>query len=52
MFMSKSVLLMFSSKSLIVSDLLYRLLVHFEFIFVYGVKECLPADEVLPPTDG
>ena len=40
---------MFSSKSLIVSDLLSRLLVHFEFIFVYGVKECLPADGSTSP---
>ena len=31
---------MFSSKSLIVSDLTFRSLNHFEFIFVYGVREC------------
>ena len=31
---------MFSSKSFIVSGLTFRSLVHFEFIFVYGVKEC------------
>ena len=31
---------MFSSKSLIVSGLTFRSLIHFEFIFVYGVKEC------------
>ena len=35
----KSVLLMFSSKSFIVSGLTYRFLIQFEFIFVYGVKE-------------
>ena len=28
---------MFSSKSFIVSGLLFRSLIHFEFIFVYGV---------------
>ena len=39
-FMSKSVLPMFSSKSLIVSALTLRSLIHFEFICVYGVKEC------------
>ena len=38
-FMSKSVLPMFSSKSFIVSSLTLRSLIHFEFIFVYGVKE-------------
>ena len=31
---------MFSSKSFIVSGLTFRSLIHFEFIFVYGVKEC------------
>ena len=31
---------MFSSKSLIVSGLTFRSLIHFEFIFVCGVKEC------------
>ena len=31
---------MFSSKSLIVSGLTFRPLIHFEFIFVYGVREC------------
>ena len=36
--MSKSVLPMFSSKSFIVSGLTFRSLIHFEFIFVYGVK--------------
>ena len=31
---------MFSSKSFIVSTLTFRSLIHFEFIFVYGVSEC------------
>ena len=31
---------MFSSKSFIVSGLILRSLIHFEFIFVYGVREC------------
>ena len=31
---------MFSSKSLIVSGLTFRSLIHFQFIFVYGVREC------------
>ena len=31
---------MFSSKSLIVSGLTFRSLIHFEFIFVCGVREC------------
>ena len=39
-FMSKSVLPMFSSKSFVVSGLTFRSLIHFEFIFVYGVREC------------
>jgi len=39
-FMSKSVLPMFSSKSFRVSSLTFRSLIHFEFIFVCGVKEC------------
>ena len=38
--MSESVLPMFSSKSFIVSDLTFRSLIHFEFIFVYGVRKC------------
>ena len=38
--MSESVLPMFSSRSFIVSGLLFRLLIHFEFIFVYGVRKC------------
>ena len=31
---------MFSSKSLMVSGLTFTSLIHFEFIFVYGVREC------------
>ena len=38
--MSLSVLPMFSSKSFIVSSLIFRSLIHFEFIFVYGVRKC------------
>ena len=38
--MSSSVPPMFSSKSLIVSGLTLRSLIHFEFIFVYGVRKC------------
>ena len=38
--MSESVLPMFSSKSLIVSGLTFRSLIHFEFIFVYCVRKC------------
>ena len=37
---SKWVLPMFSSKSFIVSGLTFWSLIHFEFIFVYGVREC------------
>ena len=37
--MSLSVLPMFSSKSFIVSDLTFRSLIHFDFIFVYGVRK-------------
>ena len=39
-FMSESVLPMFSSRSFIVSGLAFRSLIHFEFIFVYGVRKC------------
>ena len=39
-FMSRNVLPMFSSKSFIVSGLTFKSLVHFEFIFVYGIKKC------------
>ena len=38
--MSESVLSMFSSKSFIASGLTFRSLIHFEFIFVYGVRKC------------
>ena len=31
---------MFYSKSFTVSGLTFRSLIHFEFIFVYGVREC------------
>ena len=37
--MSESVLPMFSSRSFIVSGLTFRSLIHFEFIFVYGVSK-------------
>ena len=36
----QSVLPMFCSKSFIVFDLTLRSLIHFEFIFAYGVSEC------------
>ena len=38
-FISESVLPMFSSKSLITSALIFRSLIHFEFIFMCSVKE-------------
>ena len=38
--MSESVLPMFSSRSFIVSGLPFRPLIHFEFICVYGVRQC------------
>ena len=38
--MSESVLPMFSSRSFTVSGLTFRSLIHFEFIFVYGVRKC------------
>ena len=41
--MSESVLPMFSSRSLIVSGLTFRSLIHCEFIFVYGVRKCSAA---------
>ena len=37
---SQSVLPMFSSKSFIVSGLTFRSLIHFEFIIMYGDREC------------
>ena len=39
-FMSKSVLSMFSSKTIIASGLAFTPLIHFEFIFVYDVRKC------------
>ena len=39
-FMSSSVLPMFSSKSFLVSGLIFRSLIHLEFTFVYGVRKC------------
>uniref|UniRef100_A0A8D2A117 Uncharacterized protein n=1 Tax=Sus scrofa TaxID=9823 RepID=A0A8D2A117_PIG len=39
-FMLGNVWPVFSSKSFIVSGLISRSLIHFEFIFVYGVREC------------
>ena len=39
-FMSESVLPMFSFNSFTVSVFTLRLLIHLEFIFVYGVREC------------
>ena len=39
LFISESVMLMFSSKSFIISGLIFRSLIHFEFIFVYGVRK-------------
>ena len=36
----KSVLPIFFSRSFVVSDLTFRSLIHFEFIFVYSVREC------------
>ena len=38
--MLESVLPMFSSRSFIVSGHMFRSLIHFEFIFVYGVRKC------------
>ena len=38
--MSESVLPMFSSRSFIVSGLTFRSLIHFQFIFVCGVRKC------------
>jgi len=39
-FMSKSVLSMLSSVSFMVSSLIFKSLIYFEFIFVYGFREC------------
>ena len=38
--MSEGILPVFSSKSFTVSGLMFRSLIHLEFIFVYGVREC------------
>ena len=38
--MSSSVLPIFSSKSFMISGLTFRLLIHFEFNFVYGIRKC------------
>ena len=38
--MLESVLPMFSSRSFIVSGLMFRSLIHFQFIFVHGVRKC------------
>ena len=38
--MSENVFPMFSSRSFIVSGLTFRSLIHFEFIFVDGVRKC------------
>ena len=38
--MSEIVLPMLSCRSFIVSRLTFRFLIHFEFIFVYGVRKC------------
>ena len=47
-FMSESVLPMFSSRSFIVPGLTFRSLIHFEFIFVYGVRQWHPTPVLLP----
>ena len=39
-FMSKSVLPLFSYKNVIVSGFTFRSSIHFEFIFVYGIRKC------------
>ena len=38
--MLESILPMFSSWSFIVPGLMFRSLIHFELIFVYGVRQC------------
>ena len=40
MIYSRSVLLMFSSKSFIVSSLIFKSLIYLELIFVYSVRGC------------
>ena len=39
-FMSKSILRVFSSRSFMISGLTFRSLIHYEFIFLYGVRKC------------
>uniref|UniRef100_A0A8D0IYQ4 Uncharacterized protein n=1 Tax=Sus scrofa TaxID=9823 RepID=A0A8D0IYQ4_PIG len=39
-FMSESVRPMCSSMSFILSDIIFRSFIHFEFIFVYGLRKC------------
>ena len=38
--MSRSVLPIFSSRIFVVSGLIFQSLIHFEFIFVYGIRKC------------
>ena len=38
--MSENILPMFSARSFMESRLMFQSLSHFEFIFVYGVREC------------
>ena len=38
--MLKSILPMFSSRSFIVFGFTFRSLIHFEFVFVYGIRKC------------
>ena len=37
--MHLSVLLMFSYRRFMISDLIFKLLIHFEFTFVFGVRK-------------
>ena len=39
-FMSQNILPRFFLRNFMASDLMLRSLIHFDFIFVYGVKEC------------
>ena len=55
--MSESVLPIFSSRSFIFSGLTFISLIHFEFIFVYGIRKCssfilLLVRPVFPAPDG
>jgi len=45
--MSDSILPMFSSRNFIVSGLTFRSLIHFEFIFVYGIRKCSRDERIL-----